>query len=195
MKIRKASDCCNETAIRLIIWILKPITNNGRAPGWNRSATGAKAGSNWWKFLPSRKFTTTSSPTGYPRKSHAAERAALSVPVVLVYQTAGQKVPGDITATYTGIGGVSGMLEDHKRKFVIDFDILNMQKKWKRHCHAGSFRQRRGNYRQAPDVQPGNQRPDRIHRLQTERQDLGTAGFGSQKGKNISEIWSYQWLP
>ena len=39
-----------------------------------------------------------------------------------------KKVPGDITATYTGIGGVSGMLEDHKRKFVIDFDILNMQK-------------------------------------------------------------------
>ena len=71
MKIRKASDCCNETAIRLIIWILKPITNNGRAPGWNRSATGAKAGSNWWKFLPSRKFTTTSSPTGYPRKKPA----------------------------------------------------------------------------------------------------------------------------
>ncbi len=38
-----------------------------------------------------------------------------------------EKIPGAVTATRTGIGGVSGQQETEKRKFVIDFDILNMQ--------------------------------------------------------------------
>lgn len=37
----------------------------------------AKAGSNWWKFLPNRKFTTTSSPTGYPRKKPCRRKSCI----------------------------------------------------------------------------------------------------------------------
>lgn len=49
-----------------------------------------------------------------------------------------------VTSTYTGIGGVSGMLETHKRKFVVDFKGPKMKKTLPKAKLPPKFRLRRG---------------------------------------------------
>lgn len=49
-----------------------------------------------------------------------------------------------VTSTYTGIGGVSGMLETHKRKFVVDFKGPKMKKTLQTAKLPPKFRLRRG---------------------------------------------------
>lgn len=106
------------------------------------------------------------------------------------------KIPGDITATYTGIGGVSGMLENNKRKFVVDFDILNMQQEVEKGVAtlevSASQGEIIGKYLAYNPVTKGL----------TAYIDFKPNGKTSElrasvvkKDKNISEIWSYQWLP
>ena len=107
-----------------------------------------------------------------------------------------KKVPGDITATYTGIGGVSGMLEDHKRKFVIDFDILNMQKEVEKGIATLEVSASEG------EITGKHLMYNPVTKGLTAYIDFKPNGKTSElrasvvkKGKNISEIWSYQWLP
>ena len=105
-----------------------------------------------------------------------------------------------VTATYTGIGGVSGMLETNKRKFVVDFDLPGRRKQIRQEIKSGKI---------VPEVST------------TEGKIIGTylvynpvtggatvyADFEpndktaelrillKKDGKTISETWSYQWLP
>ena len=107
-----------------------------------------------------------------------------------------EKIPGDITATRTGIGGVSGQLEIEKRKFVIDFDILNMQEEVEKgiavlevSASEGEIVQQQLIYNPTTggltayiDFKPNG----KISELRASV---------VKKGRHISEIWSYQWLP
>ena len=120
-----------------------------------------------------------------------------------------KKVPGDITATYTGIGGVSSMLEDHKRKFVIDFDILNMQKEVEKGIAtlevSASEGEITGKHLMYNPVTKGltayiDFKPNGmvLNKQQLSAPNGKTSELRAsvvKKGKNISEIWSYQWLP
>lgn len=102
-----------------------------------------------------------------------------------------------ITATYTGVGGVSGMLENHKRKFVIDFEGY---KNIKKAINSGEITPAvsasegkiKGTYLMYNPVTKGatvyvdfepNSKTSEL-RISLQKQ-----------GKNISEVWSYQWLP
>ena len=107
-----------------------------------------------------------------------------------------EKIPGDITATYTGIGGVSGMLETQKRKFVIDFDILNM----KQEVEKGIARLEVSASEGAISGKHLMYNP--VTKGLTAYIDFVPNGKTSElravvtkNGKNISEVWSYQWLP
>lgn len=102
-----------------------------------------------------------------------------------------------VTATYTGIGGVSGMLENHKRKFVVDFDGTKSMRK---EIKAGNITpivsasegKILGTYLMYNpltkgatvyvDFEPNNKTSELRISLQ-------------KQGKTISEVWSYQWLP
>ena len=107
-----------------------------------------------------------------------------------------EKIPGDITATYTGIGGVSGMLEDHKRKFVIDFDILNMQKEVEKGIAVLEVSASEG------VITGKHLMYNPVTKGLTAYIDFKPNGKTAElravvvkRGKNISEVWSYQWLP
>lgn len=106
------------------------------------------------------------------------------------------KVPGDITATYTGIGGVSGMLETQKRKFVIDFDVLNMEKELAKGIVTLDVSASEGK------ISGQHLMYNPVTKGLTAYIDFVPNGKTSElravlvkKGKNISEVWSYQWLP
>ncbi len=107
-----------------------------------------------------------------------------------------EKIPGDITATYTGIGGVSGMLETQKRKFVIDFDILNMKQEVEKGIAQLEVSASEGT------ISGKHLMYNPVTKGLTAYIDFVPNGKTSElravvtkKGKNISEIWSYQWLP
>lgn len=104
-----------------------------------------------------------------------------------------------VTATYTGIGGVSGMLETEKRKFVVDFknvpsnnlksDIDNKKIVVDASVSEGAIKGTHIMYNPLTkgatvylDFIPNNKTTEL--RISLKKDD-----------KNISEIWSYQWLP
>lgn len=101
-----------------------------------------------------------------------------------------------VTSTYTGIGGVSGMLETHKRKFVVDFKGPKMKKdiadgKITAEVSASEGRIVGQYLMYNPlikgatvymDFEPNNKTSELRIVLKKD-------------GKNISEVWSYQWLP
>lgn len=104
-----------------------------------------------------------------------------------------------ITATYTGVGGVSGMLENDKRKFVIDFSnpgLKNLQQM----IEKGEI---------IPDVTISEGKLLGTHVIYnpvtkgpTLYMDFRPNGKTSEirmsltkEGEGISEVWSYQWLP
>lgn len=106
------------------------------------------------------------------------------------------KIPGDVTATYTGIGGVSGMLETQKRKFVIDFDVLNMEKELQQGIVQLDVSASEGK------ISGQHLMYNPVTKGLTAYIDFVPNGKTSElravlvkKGKNISEVWSYQWLP
>ena len=105
-----------------------------------------------------------------------------------------------IEATYTGVGGVSGMLETEKRKFVVDFQnvkvrnlkqaIENGEVKANISVSEGDVKGHHLMYNPLSggvllymDFKP-NGKTSEI------RMNLEDAN-----GKRLSEIWSYQWLP
>lgn len=101
-----------------------------------------------------------------------------------------------VTSTYTGIGGVSGILETHKRKFVVDFKGPKMKKdiadgKITAEVSASEGRIAGQYLMYNPlikgatvymDFEPNNKTSELRIVLKKD-------------GKNISEVWSYQWLP
>ena len=101
-----------------------------------------------------------------------------------------------VTSTYTGIGGVSGMLETHKRKFVVNFKGPKMKKdiadgKITAEVSASEGRIAGQYLMYNPlikgatvymDFEPNNKTSELRIVLKKD-------------GKNISEVWSYQWLP
>ncbi len=107
-----------------------------------------------------------------------------------------EKKQGSITATRTGIGGISGGQKTDIRKFVIDFDILNMQDEVEKgiailetSASEGNIFQKQLVYNPATggltayiDFKPNG----KISELRASV---------VKKGRHISEIWSYQWLP
>lgn len=113
-----------------------------------------------------------------------------------------QQVPEDnglakIRDTYTGIGGVSGMLETEKRKFVINFE---KQKGIKKAIE---------DKRVTAEVSTSEGKIKGIHLMYnpltkgaTIYTDFVPDGKTAElravlkrDGKNASEVWSYQWLP
>lgn len=99
--------------------------------------------------------------------------------------------------TYTGIGGVSGMLETDKRKFVVDFSKLPNTKA---DIASGKL---------IANVSTSEGKIKGIHMVYnpitkgatvyTDYQPNGkTAELRIslvKDGKTVSEVWSYQWLP
>lgn len=101
-----------------------------------------------------------------------------------------------IEATYTGVGGVSGMLESQKRKFVIDFVGSNLKNLFDKEAIVPELSTSEGQivghhmiYNPLTkgvtlymDFIPNNKTAEL-------RASLKSAD------KTISEVWSYQWLP
>ena len=105
-----------------------------------------------------------------------------------------------VTSTYTGIGGVSGMLETNKRKFVVDFDLPGKAKQIRQDIKGGKivpevsttegkiigtylvYNPVTGGATVYADFEPN----DKIAELRI---------LLKKDGKTISETWSYQWLP
>lgn len=106
------------------------------------------------------------------------------------------KIPGDITATYTGIGGVSGMLQTQQRKFVIDFDILNMQSEVKKGIATLEVSASQGKIvGQYLTYNPVTKGLTAYIDFEPNGQTSELKAVVKKNGKQISEIWSYQWLP
>lgn len=101
-----------------------------------------------------------------------------------------------VTSTYTGIGGVSGMLEVQKRKFAIDFSAPNM----KSAIEKGEIK---------PDVSITEGHIVGTHLMYNPVTKGATVYVDflppnktaeirislKKNDKSISEVWSYQWLP
>lgn len=105
-----------------------------------------------------------------------------------------------VTATYSGIGGVSGMLETDKRKFVIDFSAPKNLSDIKELIENGEI---------VPDVSISEGKLLGVHLMYnpvtkgpTLYMDFRPNGKTSEmrvvlrhEGRAVSEVWSYQWLP
>ncbi len=105
-----------------------------------------------------------------------------------------------IEATYTGIGGVSGMLENEKRKFVIDFQNIKI-KNLKQAIEQGDVK---ANISVSEgDVKGHHLMYNPLTGGALLYMDFKPNGKTSEirmnledkNGKRLSEIWSYQWLP
>lgn len=106
------------------------------------------------------------------------------------------KIPGDITVTYTGIGGVSGMLQTQQRKFVIDFDILNMKEELQKGIAKLEVSASQGKIiGQYLTYNPVTKGLTAYIDFEPNGQTSELKAVVKKNGKQISEIWSYQWLP
>ena len=103
-----------------------------------------------------------------------------------------------VTATYTGIGGVSGMLETHKRKFVIDFDLKedstlkDLDEKRLTADVSASTGKILGSHIMVNPVTGG------VTLYFDFKPDGKTAELRAvlrKDGEPVTEVWSYQWLP
>ena len=109
----------------------------------------------------------------------------------------GKDKPVAVTATRTGIGGISGMLETEKRKFVVDFAPSTVVTK--------AF----NNNEISIDASASEGKITGLHLMQNPLTKGLTAYVDFKpdnkiselrivlkKGEeNVSEVWSYQWLP
>ncbi len=105
-----------------------------------------------------------------------------------------------VEATYTGVGGVSGMLETEKRKFVVDFSGLKI-KNIKQAIEAGEIKA-------DVSISEGNIKGTHVMYNPLDDGVLVYVDFKpngktseirislvNKDGKALSEVWSYQWLP
>lgn len=111
-----------------------------------------------------------------------------------------EDVLGKVNATYTGIGGYSGLLEIEKRKFVVDFSVPNV-KNLKKAIENKDVRVE-------VSVSEGTIKGTHVMYNPLNKgalvyMDYKPNGKTSEirislvdkDGKIISEVWSYQWLP
>lgn len=105
-----------------------------------------------------------------------------------------------ITSTYTGIGGVSGMLETNKRKFVVDFDLPGKRKQIRADIKDGKI---------IPEVSTSEGKIIGTYLVYNPVTGGGTVYVDFEPNNKtaelrivlkkdnrvISEVWSYQWLP
>lgn len=130
------------------------------------------------------------------KKAVAGEKMEVSYNLHWFNDLPAEKIPGDITATRTGIGGVSGMLETDKRKFVIDFDILNMKEEVERGIATLEVSASEGEIvKKVLSYNPLTQGLTAYIDFVPNGKISELRAVVVKKGKNISEVWSYQWLP
>ena len=102
-----------------------PSITSGRASGSSPRAIGARARCSWWRFPPTTRSTTISSPIG-GRTMPIKSGDALSFDYRLYWQDSEPNYPKNIAravATRIGRGGMPGQnpWPANKRKFVIDW--------------------------------------------------------------------------
>lgn len=98
--------------------------------------------------------------------------------------------------TYTGVGGVSGMLENDKRKFVIDFSAAGMKKDLENENIRAEASTTEGKIIGTHVMY--NPLTKGLTAYVDYRPNGKTAELRvvlQKNGKNVSEVWSYQWLP
>lgn len=104
-----------------------------------------------------------------------------------------------VTATYTGIGGVSGMLENDKRKFVIDFSApyeANLQKDIENGVVVPDISISEGKFLGAHLMyNPLTKAPTLYMDFRPNGKTSEIRAVLKKDGKAVSEVWSYQWLP
>lgn len=107
-----------------------------------------------------------------------------------------EKIPGDVTATRTGVGGVSGKQETQKRKFVIDFDILNMKEEVEKGIAVLEVSASEGKIvGQNLVYNPATKGLTAYIDFKPNGKISEIRASVVKKGRHISEVWSYQWLP
>lgn len=107
-----------------------------------------------------------------------------------------KKHPAEVSATYTGVGGVSGMLENEKRKFVVDFAVLGMKNDLERDklridASATEGKISGTHLMYNPLTKGVTAYVDFVPNGKTAEIRISL----KEDDKDISEIWSYQWLP
>ena len=104
-----------------------------------------------------------------------------------------------VASTYTGVGGVSGMLENDKRKFVIDFvdgPLKNADELIKNGELTAEISASKGVIKgQHLMINPITKAPRVYLDFQPDRDVSELRVVLKYKGKVVSEVWSYQWLP
>ena len=106
-----------------------------------------------------------------------------------------------VTATYTGIGGVSGMLNVDKRKFVIDFSApkikgLNWEQEIKDGKITADISISEGKFLGSHLMfNPVTKAPTLYMDFRPNGKTAEVRAVLKRNGKAVSEVWSYQWLP
>ncbi len=132
------------------------------------------------------------------REVEAGQRLDYQYRIYWSRQTPIKTKVAPVTATHTGIGGVSGMLEVHKRKFVIDFDLneettlKDLDEKKLTAEVSASEGEILGTHVMVNPVTKGitlyfdfkpNGKTSELRALLRKNNEI------------VSEVWSYQWLP
>lgn len=106
-----------------------------------------------------------------------------------------------VEATYSGIGGVSGMLDVDKRKFVIDFSApkihgLNWEQEIKDGKIMADVSISEGKFLGAHLMfNPVSKAPTLYMDFRPNGKTAEIRAVLRRDGKPVSEVWSYQWLP
>ena len=106
-----------------------------------------------------------------------------------------------VTATYTGIGGVSGMLNVDKRKFVIDFSApkikgLNWEQEIKDGKITADISISEGKFLGSHLMfNPVTKAPTLYMDFRPNGKTAEIRAVLRREGQVVSEVWSYQWLP
>ena len=104
-----------------------------------------------------------------------------------------------VMATYTGVGGVSGMLENDKRKFVIDFSApydANLPEDIENKVIVPDISISEGKFLGSHLMyNPLTKAPTLYMDFRPNGKTSEIRAVLKKDGKPVSEVWSYQWLP
>ncbi len=104
-----------------------------------------------------------------------------------------------VMATYTGVGGVSGMLENDKRKFVIDFSApydANLPEDIENKVIVPDISISEGKFLGAHLMyNPITKAPTLYMDFRPNGKTSEIRAVLKKDGRPVSEVWSYQWLP
>ena len=198
-KIRTVSDCCNATGTSIITRTTARSTTCVRVCGSSRCPASAKAACSCSNFPRTTKRTTTSRPSGIPRRSRNADKNCCTR-IGCTGDRRCRRIRRLPTQqmTWTGIGGMVGWKHDYfSWRFVVDFaggDLASLPHDAKVEpivtassgtlelLSARPLASIRG-YRAMFDVRPADDRPVDL-RL-----------FLRSDGRALTETWTYQWTP